>query len=698
MAVHLIQEAQAKGSRVTFVVDGISLAEQTSARLSSYGIEHGYAQGLNTWGRREKIQVAMAQTIEKREFWTDLDLLIVDECFVAGTPIRTPDGDMPIESLSAGDAIDTALGVAYVTATSVQWTHEIYSVRFDNGTRIRCTGKHPFFTSDGWVEARSLGEGSRCFRPQDVSSLRGDISPVPSNKEPRTEMYAKTALGEPRDLFSLLCHEAVESDGQPRSTRTHGKYVAEDRAWTSGTGWQRARHDLPTSAFVGMARGGLDAGIHNDGRAASSAGLSLSLQDRSGTSSTNDCDRGGRSVASRQEATAGPKEGQMLGGARVVSVSRTELIRSVPVFNIQVSRHPTYYAGGILVHNCHIQRKQIQKFAREWGGTVIGLTATPIVKGLRETWETVVNATTTDALVADGYLAPVEIYAATEIDMQGAAKTAGEWTAGAVRERGGRIIGDIVSTWSRYTTEHFGGPAKTLLFSSDIPHGADLCQAFQAAGHDFRQSTYLDSSDVTTSMVKGFRRGEFTGLVSVSKFVKGFDVPDVLIGVDARPNSSSLHEVMQKVGRVMRSSPGKEKALWLCFAGNMAGWYEEIREIWANGVSELPEDSKPAATRKEGKARQDVVCFGCGFVQPPGAEECPSCGKARVRRSKTETVPGRMERVDSVQHGKLPEWAADREWVWQQVSTLALQRKARRPRCGSTVCCWILEGYFWVMA
>ena len=51
MAIHLIQEAQRKGSRVTFVVDGISLAEQTSARLSSYGIAHGYAQGLNTWGK-----------------------------------------------------------------------------------------------------------------------------------------------------------------------------------------------------------------------------------------------------------------------------------------------------------------------------------------------------------------------------------------------------------------------------------------------------------------------------------------------------------------------------------------------------------------------------------------------------------------------------------------------------------------------
>ena len=88
MAIHLIQEAQAKGSRVTFVVDGISLAKQTSDRLWSYGIEHGYAQGENTWGRGAKIQVAMAQTIEKREFWTDLNLLIIDECHIQRKEIQ----------------------------------------------------------------------------------------------------------------------------------------------------------------------------------------------------------------------------------------------------------------------------------------------------------------------------------------------------------------------------------------------------------------------------------------------------------------------------------------------------------------------------------------------------------------------------------------------------------------------------------
>ena len=63
----------------------------------------------------------------------------------------------------------------------------------------------------------------------------------------------------------------------------------------------------------------------------------------------------------------------------------------------------------------------------------------------------------------------------------------------------------------------------------------------------------------------------------------------------------------------------------------MAGWYEEIREIWANGVStSLPEDEKPGASAaRRVTTREDVVCLGCGFVLPPGADECPSCGKVR---------------------------------------------------------------------
>jgi DNA repair protein RadD len=50
---------------------------------------------------------------------------------------------------------------------------------------------------------------------------------------------------------------------------------------------------------------------------------------------------------------------------------------------------------------------------------VIGLTATPFTKGLKELYTNIVNVTTTDKLVAEGHLVPLKMYAAKAIDMAG---------------------------------------------------------------------------------------------------------------------------------------------------------------------------------------------------------------------------------------------------------------------------------------
>ena len=339
----------------------------------------------------------------------------------------------------------------------------------------------------------------------------------------------------------------------------------------------------------------------------------------------------------------------------------------------------------LVIDEAHTQRKGVLEFAKQWGGPVIGLTATPITPGLGRWYSKVVNAVTTDRLLEDGYLAPLKIYAATEIDMTGAAKTAGEWTATEVRTRGQKIVGDIVSTWERSTRQHFGSPVKTLLFSADIAHGEELCRAFQAAGHDFRQSTYRDGTDETEVMVEGFRRGEFTGLASVEKFVKGFDVPDVSCMIGARPYSSSLASVIQQMGRGMRIADGKEFCLYLDHSGNVAGWYDDVMEFWANGVDRLDTAEKRKPKRREGEDRPDVVC-DCGYVLQPTMQSCPSCGAARrKRRTRTETVPGRMEEWAPAQPA---EWMKDEPWVWSQLSRLALEHKggdteaARRSAAG----------------
>ena len=360
-----------------------------------------------------------------------------------------------------------------------------------------------------------------------------------------------------------------------------------------------------------------------------------------------------------------------------VAMAKKTFGRSMPIqiCSVQTIQKRGYWPALdlLVIDEAHTQHKGVLKFAKSWGGPVIGLTATPLTEGLGQWYSKVINAVTTDRLLADGYLAPLKIYAATEIDMAGAKKgNDGEWLRSEVRTRGRPIVGDIVSTYERMTRQHFGGPVKTLLFSADIAHGEELCRAFQAAGHDFRQSSYRDGTDETEAMVEAFRRSEFTGLVSVEKFVKGFDVPDVLCMIGARPYSSSLASVIQQMGRGMRTAEGKDFCLYLDHAGNVAGWYDDVCDIWENGVERLPDPAVPKKSRKEGRERQEVVCLGCRYVLPPKAGSCPYCGKPRSRaRTSSTTVPGRMEEWAPSQSA---EWMKDESWVWSQVSRLALER------------------------
>ena len=334
----------------------------------------------------------------------------------------------------------------------------------------------------------------------------------------------------------------------------------------------------------------------------------------------------------------------------------------------------------VIVDEAHSVRKATRTFIEALEVPVIGLTATPFTKGLGLTYSHVVNTCTTNNLLewldpATGrpYLAPLKVYAAAEINMAGA-KTdkGGEWLGSEVEQRGTVILGDAVTEWQEKTALHFGGPVKTLVRSATIAHGKEICRAFQAAGYDFRQSTYLSNGEDDEQMIEDFRRGRFTGLVSVDKFNKGFDVPDILCLVDQRPLRKSLASEVQFLGRGMRASPGKDFVLVLDHTANYLGFMQQIGDFFTNGVHTLDEGTKRAATpREEVKEREGLVCK-CGFVLEPGMQECPSCGRIRPPRKSTVNVrPGKMREV-----GEAGAWKYDRWWTWRQICGVAIDRKA----------------------
>jgi hypothetical protein len=199
---------------------------------------------------------------------------------------------------------------------------------------------------------------------------------------------------------------------------------------------------------------------------------------------------------------------------------------------------------------------------------VVGLSATPFTKGIGKVYENVVSAVTTDKLVKEKVLVPLRVFIAKEINMEGAKKVAGEWSQAEASTRGMHITGDIVTEWIKKTHEIFKGPRKTIVFCAGVAHGADLQKKFAEQGYNFISISYRDDDQYKKDVIADFSKPdtEIHGLIATDILTKGFDVPDVMIGVSARPFSKSLSSHIQQMGRVMRGHPDKKYAVWLCLA------------------------------------------------------------------------------------------------------------------------------------
>lgn len=83
----------------------------------------------------------------------------------------------------------------------------------------------------------------------------------------------------------------------------------------------------------------------------------------------------------------------------------------------------------LIIDECHTNRARVNEYMKNNPNVkVIGLTATPFATGLGQIYSHVVNAPSTCELVEKGWLAPLKVFIAKEIDMTDAEKSYGEWT------------------------------------------------------------------------------------------------------------------------------------------------------------------------------------------------------------------------------------------------------------------------------
>ena len=276
----------------------------------------------------------------------------------------------------------------------------------------------------------------------------------------------------------------------------------------------------------------------------------------------------------------------------------------------------------ILVDEAHTVTTTVKQRIEPRDTVAIGLTATPFTKSLGKLYDRVINVTTTNRLIADGFLSPYRVFACVEPDMEGVKVVAGEWEEKEASKRALQVVGDVVAEYLKH-----GQGRKFICSAVDTTHVEELQRQFLAAGINVATYTYKDADEDRRDTVAEYRKHDsaIRGLITVTAASKGFDVADIGCVIMARPLRKSLAEHIQFFGRGLRIAPGKTDCIVLDHSGNCERFWEDMQEFFEVGCLELDDGSKKPKEKPKKEEAAAVKCPSCGHLHKP-MPHCPSCG------------------------------------------------------------------------
>ena len=367
--------------------------------------------------------------------------IVADECFPAGTKISTPTGLKNIESIKEGDIVFNAIGQGVVQKINKQISGSLIRLHLNTGRFIDVTPNHPFFTTMGWVKASDLKNKIILSKQnifnifahsinlkideQDKTSMQMVWESLPVNSLQKTFLQhillsemeehssgnkksgkLKRKIRKDKCCFEESPRKKSSMGGEPigidenkqphfksRNSGENKSHMENSGASISTTTIKRGKWKTVTTGaqdIMGGIRTRMESRASYRNKTGSKFRLPIKLQSGHSFSETQNMGRSGR-----MESRIGRSkiEGQEKRKAiEFVRVERVEVLEQTSggrindrtVYNLQISGHPSYYAEGFLVHNCHYiktpntQRTKAFKRLNKNVDKLIALSGTPI--------------------------------------------------------------------------------------------------------------------------------------------------------------------------------------------------------------------------------------------------------------------------------------------------------------------------------
>lgn len=593
-----------------------------------------YSAGLKRKELGEPITFAGIQSVRtKASQIGHVDLVIIDECFVAGTKISTPKGQIDIDKVRCGDLVFNTRGVGTVEAVSCRSVLETLLVELDDGTQFECTGNHPIFTDNGWKKAEQLEIGTPLFRIEDMSCLWSRVQTLDQKRRQRKNDFLNvgTNLEKAKLLLREVCKEITPDGSECRGTKTNAGDFEKNQASTYSTWRKRAIASFAAAGTASCVGGRMDSGVFNQNQSGTfERDISECVQGGHLLSGKNDLYRiGWRKSRQRREENAGQEERPISCGPRVARVSRIKRESPVLVFNLQVSGHPSYFANGIASHNCHLVSHKDEGGYRTLltdlsvinpNLRVIGLTASPYRLGhgyitdKPAIFDALIEPVSIEELIHKGFLSTLRSkLTATKLEVEGVHKRGGEYIESELQaavdtsDKNRMVAAEIV---------RLGHSRKSwLVFCAGVAHAQHIAEALNHQGITTECVTGETPSAERDRILTEFKAGKIRALTNANVLTTGFDAPGIDLIAMLRPTMSPGLYV-QMAGRGLRVAPGKTDCLVLDFAGVV----EQHGPITA---------VKPPPKKGDKVGEAPVkVCDHCQEICHLSVRVCPACGEA----------------------------------------------------------------------